>query len=504
MIKIKLSKKSYWENQVEAYVIFVNENFKSDVDLDFIDKELKAGSKEILKKHKFEGKVNQSYVLTDAREGKLYHFIFVGLGKQDGEWHRELEHLRRAVGSSVSNLKRLEIKSAVLNIPQNKIFNVDSSEVVKNIVVTSHMADYEFETFKSKKDKNKKWGCDLFLCGEDDKKISSAIEEGEVIAESINLARNLSDLPPNIATPTFVADEAVKVAKEVQGLKCTVFGRKEAEEYGMGGFLSVDEGSDEEGKFVVLEYSCGDKKAQTVGLVGKGVTFDSGGISLKPAEYMTGMKFDMSGASAVIGTMRTIAKLKPNINVVAACPLVENMPSGRCNKQDNIVTFMNGKTAEIINTDAEGRLILADGLCYLEKFYKPEIMIDIATLTGACLYAIGHTYTGLMTTDKQLSEDIQNSGLSSGDLVWELPMNEDFKNAIKSQVADISNCGSPKYKASTITAAWFLSNFVEKSRWAHLDIAGTADGVPGVNYLGSGATGVGVRLLVDFVMNLKK
>jgi leucyl aminopeptidase len=288
------------------------------------------------------------------------------------------------------------------------------------------------------------------------------------------------------------------------GLKCAVFGRKKAQELGMGGFLSVDSGSEQEGKFVILEYDCGNKDVPTIVLVGKGVTFDSGGISLKPASYMTGMKFDMSGASAVIGVMKVIAQLKPQINVIGLTPLVENMPSGRSNRQDDIVTFMNGKTAEIVNTDAEGRLILADALCYAEKFYEPDVIIDVATLTGACVHALGHFYTGLMTKDPKLAGLLENSSHLTGDRILALPLDDDFKKAIKSEVADISNAGSPAYKAGTITAALFLSNFVEKAAWAHLDIAGTADGVPDVNYLGKGATGVGVRLLVDFILKYKK
>ena len=202
--------------------------------------------------------------------------------------------------------------------------------------------------------------------------------------------------------------------------------------------------------------------------------------------------------------MSAIAQLKPQVNVVALTPLVENMPSGKACKQDDIITFMNGKTAEIKNTDAEGRLILADALCYAEKFYKPEVMIDIATLTGACLYALGHSFTALMTKDEVVGTKLHAISLVTGDRVWPLPMDDDFKAAIKSDVADMANCGAANYKAGTITAAWFLSNFVENAKWAHLDIAGTAYEVPGVSYYNKGATGAGTRLLIEFVMNYGK
>jgi leucyl aminopeptidase len=272
----------------------------------------------------------------------------------------------------------------------------------------------------------------------------------------------------------------------------------------MGGFCAVDAGSDQDGKFVILEYKTSAKNKPTIALVGKGVCFDSGGISLKPSSSMDGMKFDMSGAAATIATMSIIAQLKPDINVIGITPLVENMPSGKAARQDDIITFLNGKTAEIKSTDAEGRLILADALHYAEKYYKPQIIIDIATLTGACAYAIGHFYTGMMTRNQKLADLFIKHGQSTGDKVWQLPLEDDYIDAIKSDVADIANIGSPAYRAGASTAACFLENFIEKAQWIHLDIAGTANEVPGVSYLGKGATGVGVRLFTEFIMNYKK
>jgi leucyl aminopeptidase len=300
-----------------------------------------------------------------------------------------------------------------------------------------------------------------------------------------------------------LAKEAKKVADEFK-LKCTIFGAEKAKELGMGGFLCVNAGSDQPGQFVILEYHTTAKNAPTIALVGKGVCFDSGGISLKPSESMHGMKFDMSGAAAVIATMRVLAQLNPSVNVIGVTPLVENMPSGKAARQDDIITFMNGKTAEIKSTDAEGRLILADALHYAEKNYNPEVIIDIATLTGACAYSLGHFYSAIMTRDQALCDTLSAAGRLTGDKLWQLPLDDDFKDAIKSDVADISNTGSKAYLAGTVTATCFLENFVEKACWAHLDIAGTADSVPGVNYLGKGATGVGIRLFIEFVMNYRK
>jgi leucyl aminopeptidase len=504
MIKTELTKKAFFENDVEAYVIFMSENLEPTVDLSKVEKEYPQ-VKSILKKHKFKGKTGQSFAFTYKKNNDLKHFIFVGTGKKEETspaGMRPLENLRRAIGSSILKLKSLEIGSAVIAIPEGRIYGVEELELLKQTVIISHMASYEFENFKS--ETKKKWACNILLAFNGDG--SKALEEGIIIANAVNDSRLLCDMPPNIATPTYVSDYAKKIATDIEGLKCAVFDRKKAEEFEMGGFLAVDFGSEQEGRFVVLEYESQDspKDSPTICLVGKGVTFDSGGISLKPASAMTGMKFDMSGAAAVIGAMQAISQLKPKVNVVGITPLVENMPSGRANRQDDIVKFMNGKTAEIINTDAEGRLILADALCYAEKIYKPDVIIDIATLTGACLYALGHSYTALMTKDEKLSALLISSGEITGDKVWPLPFDDDFKGAIKSKVADIANCGTPKYKAGTITAGFFLSKFVEKTPWVHLDIAGTADSVPCVNYLGSGATGVGVRLFVDFVMKYKK
>lgn len=509
IISCKLANAPYWENNVEGFVIFLTENFESasgtssPEGLAKIEESFYPNATAILKKHKFKGSVGQTFALTAMKQGKLVQFLFIGIGKIDREWHRELEDMRRAVGAAVLRLKVLEVESAVIQLPSNKPYGVESAALLKELVIAAHMADYEFATFKSDKKKDSEATL-FFAVDEVNKAYEQALVQGEIIGKTINQTRLLCDMPPNIGTPTYVSVHAKELAQNIPGLKCAIFGRERAEELGMGGFLAVDAGSDQDGKFVVLEYTTAEVGAPTIALVGKGVTFDSGGLSLKPSTSMSGMKFDMSGAAAVMGAMAIIAQLKPKVNVVGLTPLVENMPSGKASRQDDIIKFMNGKTAEILSTDAEGRLILADALCYAESFYKPDVMVDIATLTGACLYALGHTYTALMTRDAELSQLLQESGRATGDRVWELPLDEDFKPAIKSDVADIANCGAPNFKAGTITAGWFLSNFVEKARWAHLDIAGTADGVPGVTYLGRGATGVGVRLLVDFVTKYKK
>ena len=504
MIDIKITEKSFWQNDVEGYIFLVKEGIiplASKSDFEILEKEYYPNLKAILKKHKFTGKKGESFVLTSTKDEKLIQFVFVGVGKLDTTWNYELENLRRAIGSVVLKLKKLEIKDSVISLPEDdKSFGLVPDRVLRQLVTIAIMADYEFVKFKSDK-KDKQWSGTLLIHTE--KEFNAALKEGIILGKAVNLTRGFADLPANHLTPKSLAQDAKAIADK-HGLSYKVFGRKRAEELGMGGFCAVDAGSEEEGQFVILEYKTKTKNAPTIALVGKGVTFDSGGISLKPAAGMEGMKFDMSGAAAVIGSMEAIAQLEPDVNVIALTPLVENMPSGKACKQDDIITFLNGKTAEIKNTDAEGRLILADALCYAEKFYNPEVIIDVATLTGACLYALGHFFTAVMTKNDDIGAKLQAVGLVTGDRVWPLPLDDDFRDAIKSDVADIANTGASNYKAGTITAGWFLKNFVDKSKYAHLDIAGTADGVPGISYLGKGATGAGVRLLTEFVLNYNK
>ena len=549
---------TFWEankEDVQAYVVFLNEDFETipegfisggdilKIEEGFFEQARKkvpsqkrVSFEDILKKHQFKGKVGQSFAFTDLWDDKLVTIVFVGLGKyvvgsgshswgvtHPSKCPNEIEKLRRAVGAAILKLKSLKVETAVMQMPHKDRFKgVDSeieiSEIIKQVVITSYMANYEFTTFKSKEETDEEGNAlkdvelKIFLSTvegrafyEDEEAVfQKTLEQAEIVGKAVNKSRLLCDMPPNIANPSYVGEHAKKLATDTPGLKCAILGKDRAEELGMGGFLAVDAGSDQDGKIVILEYNCEEENAPTIALVGKGVTFDSGGISLKPAAHMSGMKYDMSGAAAVISSVEAIAHLKPAVNVVGIAPLVENMPSGKATRQDDIITFMNGKTAEIINTDAEGRLILADALCYAEEFYKPDVIIDIATLTGACSYALGHFYTGLMSNSPEVVELIKRAGDRSGDKVWELPFDNDYRAAIKSKFADISNCGSSSYKAGTITAGFFLSNFVKTSPWAHLDIAGTADGVPGVNYLKKGSTGVGVRLFVDFILNYKK
>jgi leucyl aminopeptidase len=327
--------------------------------------------------------------------------------------------------------------------------------------------------------------------------MKAGIDRGLIIAQVVNDVRHWVDLPPATMTPAFLASKAHAVVKDYPEIKLTVFDEPEVKAMGMGGLAAVSAGSEQDCKLAILEYKTKKKNAPTLAFVGKGITFDSGGLSLKPASAMETMKEDMSGAAAVIGVMRALAQLKPDVNVVCLAPMSENLPSGKATKPGDIIRFYNGKTAEVKNTDAEGRLILADALSYAVKHYKPDAIIDIATLTGSCAYALGPFFSGLFSQHEEVVDKLMRASKMSGDRVWRLPFDKDYKPAVVSDVADLCNSGKARYKAGAITASWFLHAFVDDVPWAHLDIAGTAFDVPDISYYDTGATGAGVRLLIE-------
>jgi leucyl aminopeptidase len=323
----------------------------------------------------------------------------------------------------------------------------------------------------------------------------SAIEEANALVAGVNLTKDLANMPSNHATPSYIAQYAKQLAQEETNLNVQVLEADDEDVKKMGAFLAVAKGSSEPPKLVVIHYQPETNKEQApIALVGKGVTFDSGGISLKPSAKMEEMKFDMAGAASVLGTIKTIARLKLPIPIVGILPLVENLPSGTATKPGDVVKTLSGQTVEILNTDAEGRLILADALTYSRRF-NPAVVLDIATLTGAVVVALGGIATGLMTTDTQLKQALEHSGQESGDPVWALPLWDDYQEMIKSNIADMANLGEGG--AGTITAACFLSRFTEGMRWAHLDVAGTA-WKSGQN---KAATGRPVPLLVHYILD---
>jgi leucyl aminopeptidase len=323
--------------------------------------------------------------------------------------------------------------------------------------------------------------------------LQAALDRGAAVAAGVAFARDCGNRPPNVATPTWLAEQAEALAK-AHGFKCEVLDRKDCEKLGMGAFLGVARGSDEPPKFIVLRHQGGAKADAPLVLVGKGITFDSGGISLKPGADMDEMKFDMSGAASVLGVFRALGELKPKLNVVGLIPACENMPSGRALKPGDVLTSMAGTTIEILNTDAEGRLILCDALTYAERF-KPRAVVDIATLTGACVIALGGVHSGLFTADDALAQALQSAGQRALDTCWRLPLDEEYDEGLKSNFADVANVGGRA--GGAITAAMFLKRFAKAYPWAHLDIAGTA----WKSGAAKGSTGRPVPLLVNWVLS---
>lgn len=327
------------------------------------------------------------------------------------------------------------------------------------------------------------------------KELKSAVDQGVAMVEGMNLAKDLGNLPPNICTPTYLGKAAQGLSKKT-GLKVEVLGRKQIEALGMGSFLSVAKGSETPPQFIVMKHIGGKPSEAPIVLVGKGITFDTGGISLKPGEAMDEMKYDMCGAASVIGTMYSVALMKLKKNVIGVIPTCENMPSGQATRPGDIVKSMSGQTIEILNTDAEGRLILCDALTYVERF-KPAAVIDVATLTGACVIALGHVHSGLFSDDEGLVNELTKAGHASLDTVWRLPLDAAYHEQLKSNFADVANIGGRP--AGSVTAACFLSRFTEKYKWAHLDIAGTA----WKSGAAKGSTGRPVPLLVNFLLERK-
>lgn len=471
----------------------------------FSDGELTAAAKTIdvatngaisdVLKQEFKAKPNSFIVLRNLNGISAERVILIGLGTQkeyNTSTHTAAEKVfaKYCVDSSLD-----EGISALVSI---ECAGTNVNDRVRAFAVASGGATYRYETTISKKsDPIKLKTITTWVSRDDDAASKVALAQGKAIAAGMNLTKELGDLPPNICTPTYLGDTAKDLAKEFKTLKAEVLGQKQIEALGMGSFLSVARGSSQPPAFIVLKHKPSNadaKKQDPIVLVGKGLTFDSGGISLKPAKGMDEMKYDMCGAASVLGTMRSVAELdldREIIGVIASC---ENMPSHNANKPGDIVTSMSGQTIEILNTDAEGRLVLCDALTYVERF-KPAAVIDIATLTGACVVALGHVNTGLFASDDELAQQLLDASKQSNDAAWRLPLEDAYQKQLKSPFADMANIGGPA--AGSVTAACFLARFTKAYPWAHLDIAGTAWD-SGSN---KGATGRPVPMLVQYLLN---
>jgi leucyl aminopeptidase len=486
--------KNFADAKVDALATVV---FKDEKVTDEFLKELDTLTggqiKSVISNDEFNGKKGETVMLRfNAAKGKSGRLLLVGAGEKDDY---KTADVAIASGTATRTVKNANLKSLAFS-PRS---SGDAVSVAANAFQGAITSQFELDKYKTK-DKNEKEVTSFVVHIEGAKPadLKNGLSRGEAIGESINVTRDLANEPPNILHPTEIANRAKKMAKEV-GLTCKVLDEAQMEKLGMGSLLSVSLGSEQPGKLVVFKYTPKKntgKKGELLSLVGKGVMFDTGGISLKPGEGMDAMKYDMSGAATVFGTMRAIALLKPTVPVMGIMGCVENMPDGKASRPSDVVTAMNGKTIEILNTDAEGRLVLADAVAYAEKEGATKI-IDMATLTGAVIIALGNLNTGIMGNDEELVNDVIESGKEVGEGFWELPL-KGYEGEVKSDIADVKNVGT-KRRAGTIAGGLFIQEFIDKAKWAHLDIAGTAWSDGPKPHQSKGPTGVAIRTLLNLV-----
>ena len=449
----------------------------------------------------FQGKPNTHLVLRNLAGVSATRVILVGLGKQES--YNAATHAGAEL-TFANYCVQARLTEGVTTLVENDCPNSTLRQRAQAAAIAAGKASYRYDTTLSQPDTDLAPRLDRIsvrVARNQAREVQQGLRTGQAIANGMNLTRLLGDLPPNVCTPTYLGTTAKRLGKEFKSLKAEVFDRKKIEALGMGSFLSVARGSDEPPAFIILRHSpASDVSAATrqdkgpIVLVGKGITFDSGGISIKPAGNMDEMKYDMCGAASVLGTLRAVAELNLDREVIGLIPACENLPSGRANKPGDVVTSMSGKTIEVLNTDAEGRLVLCDALTYAERF-KPDAVIDIATLTGACVVALGHVNTGLFSKDDALANELIQAGKQANDTAWRMPLEEAYQEQLRSNFADVANIGGPP--AGSVTAACFLSRFTGSYTWAHLDIAGTA----WRSGKDKGASGRPVPLLVQYLLN---
>ena len=448
----------------------------------------------LLRRGDMDGKIGQSLLLHNVPGIFADRLLLVGCGKQADLDDRKY---RKIIANSIKQVKQTGATEAASFLPCLDVKGRDYHWKIQYTVQFIDHELYRFKEFKSKNIEPKRSLRKITLMVPGRRELQQnepALARGIALAAGVKLTRDLANRPANACTPTHLAEQAVELGKTFASLKVTVLDEAEMKDLGMNSLLSVSQGSAQPAKLVVFEYRGAGDDSKPVALVGKGVTFDTGGISIKPASAMDEMKFDMCGAASVFGAVAAVAGMELPINLVGVTPAVENMPSSTATKPGDIFTSMSGQTVEVLNTDAEGRLILCDALTYSERF-EPAAVIDIATLTGACIVALGKHNTGLLSNHDPLAADLLRAGQTAGDRAWQLPLGEEYERQLDSPFADMANIGGRE--AGTITAACFLSKFAKKYHWAHLDIAGTA-WVSGKNKC---ATGRPVPLLVQYLVD---
>ena len=490
---MKIKSESAAKKKTQLLCGFVLENSNKISGLGEFDAKTSSVINQSLKD--MEGKLGKLTIIPTPGKNYAQRILLAGLGKKE---NMTKDTIRRVSGKIAQKARELKLKEFSIIAPPS--FVADQISSVSQIIEGSKMALYKFDKFKAEKAENSP---DLTIIVSKSKKTSQAIKTAEITADGAIFTKSIANLPPNECTPTTLANFAKTISKKNK-MKCNIISKLELKKRGFGGITAVGQGSKNEPKLIVLEHNHGSKNEKPIVIVGKAVTFDTGGISLKPGEKMDEMKFDKCGGCTVFGIMKAVSELKLPINVVGIIPSVENMPSGEAYRPGDIIKLYNEKTAEILNTDAEGRLILADALSYGEKHYSPKAIIDFATLTGACIVALGTNVAGMVSNNEKLTKKINESSKRTMEEVWELPLNQDFMDMIKSEVADMKNIGIGR-AAGTITAAAFLRNAIENTPWIHIDIAGVAwtqAATKEKSYNPKGATGFGVRLILDYLQNL--
>ncbi|MCF7804940.1 MAG: leucyl aminopeptidase [Candidatus Marinimicrobia bacterium] len=450
----------------------------------------------LLEQEDFQGEFGQTEMLHFDGQSPVSRVLLLGLGTREAY---TLDKVRQAGGHAVREAQKRRIKDFAVELFGLQKLEVSESEVAQALTEGLILGSYQFTEYKTR-DTDK-----IFIAKKAtilaDGDVDDAITTGSAVARATAFVRDIALHPSNVMTPSRLSEEAEQIAK-IGGFKYRVYDRNEFEQMGMGAFAGVAKGADEPPKLIVLEYYGGENGEPPVAFVGKGITFDTGGISIKPSKSMYNMKFDMCGGAAVLGIMYAIAELKPATNVIGIVAATENMPDGRAYKPGDILKAYNGKTIEVLNTDAEGRLALADALAYAEKEFEPKYMVNFATLTGAAVVALGHHASALMGNNDELINGIIDAGEYTGERCWQLPLWEEYSQHMKSDVADVKNLGSQG--AGSITAGAFLKEFVGETPWAHLDIAGTAWWKEDRPYIPKGASGVGVRLMVRWLTETLK
>jgi len=497
-MKFKLVSTSLAQQKTDCIMIAIFEN--NQAELSGAAQEFNKISKNylgnLLKKGDFQGRAGETLFLHHIPHSPSARVLLVGCGKEPVLKAREY---RKIIASSVNALNTIKITHATSFLPELQVEHYDLAWKIKQAAIVTADALYCFDEFKTKKEPKTTLQEIGFYTPKNSlySACETALKQAIGINKGVEFTKNLANLPSNICTPTYLANQAKKLAQQYARLTVKILDESAMKKLGMGALLAVAQGSAQPAKLICLEYKGASKKQAPVALIGKGITFDTGGISLKSPESMIGMKYDMCGAATVLGTLKAAMELKLPINLVGVIAAVENMPGGSACKPEDIVTSLSGQTVEILNTDAEGRLVLCDALTYCER-YKPSVVIDIATLTGAVVVALGQHATGLLSNHEPLAQALLRAGTESHDRVWQLPLWDDYQEQLKSSFADMSNVGGRQ--AGTITAGCFLSRFTKKFHWAHLDVAGTAAMMMGGNERRY-ATGRPVPLLMQYLIS---